>query len=612
MKLPAWIQAAISRKLGRKPAAAPSAYQAGDLKQAIGFVIWVFVLLLLCYLGTLAWGIYLARQTAQLQKFNTQIYALDGRISSLRDELNSNFLYIPDSMQDYLGSNTQTHPSEQEATQILARMAQLAQDMGDAEKTRMTSEIAQQFTGYRTAFAQITQSLANPEHRDAATSLGPSRELMLTVGQASDALLHAEQTLQQLYELTEQQRTTTTERMYGGVIIGSILLVFALGGLGLLLSRTRRQANAAMVASVIAAREKEAENDNINNSAILLLQAVSQMAGRDLCARAPVTQDVVGTVADSINGLAEEMQRVLQGVSGVAEQVRGASARVRSQAQLVQDTAQAERQRLARMSSTLGRTTEVMVEVAQRADLSKNAASDATYATESALATVNATVDGMQAIRATIAETEKRIKRLGERSQEITSMVNLINTIAERTHVLALNAAMQAAVAGEAGRGFAVVAEEVQRLAESSRQATQQIAGLVGNIQVETQEAISTVGRTIDQVVQGSQQAQNAGEQMRHTKLMTAELVTQVRDIASAAEAQKLLSAQLLDSVQQIDISTEQTAAQIQEQNLQTERLQEAARQLVQAVGVFRLDKNAPHAAFNNGSDSTPDLTLGV
>lgn len=603
MKLPAWIRATFGPK-----AASPSAYQAGDLKLAIGFVIRAFVLLLLCYLGTLAWGVYLARQSSQLQQLNTQIYALNNRISALRDELNSNFLYIPDSMQDYLGGEGKQHPSEREASHIVTQMTQLAQAMGDSEKIRMTGDISAQLNSYRSAFAQITLALSNPERRDAATSLGPSRELMLTVGAASDALLRAEQTLQQLYELTEKQRTTTTERMYSGVIIGSLLLILTLGGFGLLLSRTRRQANAALVASVIAAREKEVENDNINNSAILLLQAVSQMAERDLCVRAPVTQDVVGTVADSINGLAEEMQRVLQGVSSVAEQVRGASTRVRSQAQLVQDTAQAERQRLARMSSTLGRTTEVMVEVAQRADLSKNAASDATYATESALATVNATVDGMQAIRATIAETEKRIKRLGERSQEISSMVNIINTIAERTHVLALNAAMQAAVAGDAGRGFAVVAEEVQRLAESSRQATQQIAALVGNIQVETQEAISTVGRTIDQVVQGSQQAQNAGEQMRHTKLMTAELVTQVRDIASAAEAQKLLSAQLLDSVQQIDISTEQTAAQIQEQNLQTERLQEAARQLVQAVGVFRLDK---HAA-NTGRDSTPDLTLGV
>ena len=602
MRLPAWIRATLGRT-----AANPSSYQAGDLKLAIGFVIQAFIWLLVCYAGTLAWGIYLAKQTSQLQRFNADIYALDTRISTLRDELNSNFLYIPDSMQTYLGADQQ-RPSEHEATQILQRMTQLAQLLGEPDKIRVMGEIAQHFHHYRDAFVQINKTLSDPERRDVAISLGPSRELMLTVGNASDALLRAEQSLQQLYELTEKQRTTTAERMYRGIIIGSVLLIFALAGLGLLLSRTRRQANAALVASVIAAREKEVENDNINNSAILLLQAVSQMAGRDLCVRAPVTQDVVGTVADSINGLAEEMQRVLQGVSSVAEQVRGAATRVRSQAQLVQDTAQAERQRLGRMRQTLGRTTEVMVEVAQRADLSKNAASDATYATESALATVNATVDGMQAIRATIAETEKRIKRLGERSQEITSMVNLINTIAERTHVLALNAAMQAAVAGEAGRGFAVVAEEVQRLAESSRQATQQIAGLVGNIQVETQEAISTVGRTIDQVVQGSQQAQNAGEQMRHTKLMTAELVTQVRDIASAAEAQKLLSAQLLDSVQQIDISTEQTAAQIQEQNLQTERLQEAARQLVQAVGVFRLDKNSAQT----GGDSTPDLTLGV
>jgi methyl-accepting chemotaxis protein len=603
MKRPAWFHLLL-----RKTALSHKPYQATDLKQAIGFVIRAFVLMLICYLGTMVWGIYLARQTNQLQKFNEQIYTLNAQISTLRDELNSNFLYIPDSMQNYVGGEANQHPVEQGAKITIANMTRTTQDMGDAEKTKLMMEIGENFSRYHQAFGEVILALNNPEHRDSTTSLGPSRETMLSVGNAGGALLQIEKILQLVYEKTEKQRTETTQRMYAGVIIGSFFLVLSLMGLGLLLSRTRRQANAAMLASVVAAREKEVENDNINNSAILLLQAVSQMAGRDLCVRAPVTQDVVGTVADSINGLAEEMQRVLQGVSGVAEQVRGASARVRSQAQLVQDTALTERQRLARMSSTLGRTTEVMVEVAQRADLSKNAASDATYATESALATVNATVDGMQAIRATIAETEKRIKRLGERSQEISSMVNLINTIAERTHVLALNAAMQAAVAGDAGRGFAVVAEEVQRLAESSRQATQQIAGLVGNIQVETQEAISTVGRTIDQVVHGSQQAQNAGEQMRHTKLMTAELVTQVRDIASAAEAQKLLSAQLLDSVQQIDISTEQTAAQIHEQNLQTERLQEAARQLVQAVGVFRLDSSKADAAF----DGTPDLTLGV
>ncbi len=599
MKIPAWILLALGR-----PATVDKPYQAGDLKQAIGFVIRAFVLLLLCYLGTMVWGIYLAQKTAQLQQLNAQIYSLNAQLRALQDELNSNFLYIPDSMQSYLDGNGGGHTAELQAAKTIAQMQSRAQELGDAEKAQMLVDISSNFQTYRLAFAQIAKTLADPAKRDAVTSLGPGRDLMIMVGNAGDALRHSEQTLQQLYDLTEQQRIATTERMYAGVIIGAFLLVLVLFGLGLLLSRTRRQADQAMVAAVIAAREKEVENDNINNSAIVLLQAVSQMAGRDLCVRAPVTQDVVGTVADSINGLAEEMQTVLQGVYGVAEQVRSASAQVRTQAQLVEETAQAERQRLQGMRTTLDRATEVMLAVAQRAALSNSAASDATQATANALLTVNATVDGMGAIRATIAETEKRIKRLGERSQEISGMVNVINTIAERTHVLALNAAMQAAVAGDSGRGFAVVAEEVQRLAENARQATQQIASVVSNIQIETQEAISTVNRTIAQVVQGSQQAQAAGEQMRNTQQMTAQLVTQVCDIAGAAEAQQQLSAQLLESVQQIGISTEHTAAQIREQNLQTERLQGAARQLGQAVGVVRLS--------NSGPEPAPDLTLAV
>ena len=599
MKTPAWILAALGR-----PAQLPDSHQPGELGHAISFVIRIFALLLLCYLGTLFWGWHLAKETAQLQKLNAQIYALDGQISRLRTELNSNFLYIPDSMQSYLQDAESDNSNTAQAAATILQMQRTTQEMGDGKKTQMMVDIERNFSSYRLAFNQLLQTFSKPEVRDALASLGPSHEVMITVGTASDALLHAEQTLQHLYERTEAQRVAAAQRMYTGIMLGSGLLVLAFLGLGWLLSRTRRQANAAMLAAVVAGREKEIDNDNINNSAILLLQAVSHMAERNLCARAPVTQDVVGTVADSINSLAEEMQAVLLGVRSIADQVGSASTQVRTQAQLVQQTAQAERQRLQGMGATLGRTTEAMVEVTQRAALSNSAASDASLATESALSTVNATVDGMHAIRATIAETEKRIKRLGERSQEISSVVSLINTIAERTHVLALNAAMQAAVAGEAGRGFAVVAEEVQRLAENSRQATQQIATLVGNIQIETQEAISTVGRTIAQVVQGSRQAQKAGEQMRHTKAITAELVTQVRDIANAAEAQKLLSHQLQASVEQIGISTEQTAAQIHEQNLQTERLQNAARALVQAVGVFRLDKSDP--------DSAPDLTLGT
>jgi len=340
-------------------------------------------------------------------------------------------------------------------------------------------------------------------------------------------------------------------------------------------------------------QKAEAENERLNSSVISILQAVNQLSQRDLTAKAPVTQDVIGTVSDSINALTEETAKVLHGVSRIAGQVEAGSGKVKEQADLVSKTAEDERESVQQMISALGEATQTMNRVATLAEQSNVSAGQATAATNTALDTVNGTVKGMESIRETIAETEKRIKRLGERSQEITGIVNLINTISERTHVLALNASMQAAVAGEAGRGFAVVAEEVQRLAESSRNATQQIGTLVNNIQLETNETISTVNRTIGQVVQGSEQAQKAGEQMRLTQDITAKLVAQVQRIAEGSDQQKEMSAQLLLSVKHIGASTERTAQQIGAQNKETESLLHSARRLVESVNVFKLPQAA-------------------
>jgi twitching motility protein PilJ len=337
----------------------------------------------------------------------------------------------------------------------------------------------------------------------------------------------------------------------------------------------------------------EAANEQLNNSVISILQSVHQLSQRDLTVRAPVTQDVIGTVSDSINALTMETSKVLQGVSVIAGSVAQASGKVRSQAELVSKTAEDERGSVGKMIESLSEATQTMNQVAVLAEQSNVSASQATQATDAALETVNGTVKGMESIRETIAETEKRIKRLGERSQEISGIVSLINTIAERTHVLALNASMQAAVAGEAGRGFAVVAEEVQRLAESSRTATQQISTLVNNIQLETNETISTVNRTIGQVVQGSEQAQKAGEQMRVTQKITNQLVSQVKRIAEVSEQQKQMSVNLLASVQRIGQDNERTADQITAQNHETESLLQSARRLVESVNVFKLPQLA-------------------
>lgn len=406
---------------------------------------------------------------------------------------------------------------------------------------------------------------------------------------ARTAARAAEGPIPAFVERATARRTVAAAGSARTLLISAAVLAAVLMGLAMLLWSAKNAADAALAERLAGQRKAEAENETLNNSVISILQAVNQLSQRDLTAKAPVTQDIIGTVSDSINALTDETSKVLHGVSRIANLVELASGKVKTQADLVSKTADDERASVGLMIKSLGESTHSANQMAALADQSNTSAEQATQATNTALDTVNGTVKGMESIRETIAETEKRIKRLGERSQEITGIVNLINTISERTHVLALNASMQAAVAGEAGRGFAVVAEEVQRLAESSRNATQQIGTLVNNIQLETNETINTVNRTITQVVQGSEQAQRAGDQMRVTQGITAQLVAQVKRIAEGSNQQKEMSAQLLESVQHIGRSTERTAQQIGAQNQETDSLMLSARRLVESVNVFKL-----------------------
>jgi len=315
------------------------------------------------------------------------------------------------------------------------------------------------------------------------------------------------------------------------------------------------------------------------------------MSQRDLTAKAPVTDDVVGTLASSVNQFAEETARVLKQVSTIAGKVRQASVSANTHADKVSQTAAEERTAVQQMIHNLATAITTLNRVAQLGEESNSGAEQATQSTLSALETVNGTLESMEAIRVTISETEKRIKRLGERSQEISGIVNLINNIAERTQVLALNASMQAAAAGDAGRGFSVVAEEVQRLAESARQATSHISTLVGNIQAETREAINTVNHTIAQVVAGSQQAEKAGQQMRATQEITFSLVQSVRRIFHSAKAQLEIAEDLRRRVVQIGQSANLTATAVTEQTRETQTLVQVAEQLVRAVSLFKLQE---------------------
>lgn len=331
------------------------------------------------------------------------------------------------------------------------------------------------------------------------------------------------------------------------------------------------------------------ENETLNNSVITLLQTVFQLSNRDLTARAPVTEDIIGTVSSSINQLSDETGRTLAEVQHIAEQVRATSEAVRVQSVMVEETARSEREALQSMSTNLNQATDQLAQMATLSSQSNTAAEQAATATQAALTAVDGTVKGMDQLRDSISDMEKRFKRLGERSQEISTAVQLINTISERTHVLALNASMQAATAGEAGRGFAVVAEEVQRLSDSSRQATSTISQLVGNIQAETNETLFTVNRLIGEVVKQSELAQRAGLQMNQTQSTTTQLVGLVRQIAAFSEQQAKLAGSLQQSVLDINHGTEQTSTAIAEQTASTQTLADFSRRLTQAVGQFKL-----------------------
>lgn len=339
--------------------------------------------------------------------------------------------------------------------------------------------------------------------------------------------------------------------------------------------------------------DAEEENERLNESVLRLLEAVARLSERDLTVTVPVSADVTGPVADAINQMAEETGRVLTRVSRIASQVGASCATVNKKAEIVNATAHAQKAEVERTAGELANASNTLVNIAKVARDCNETAQLTTETTQTAMATVTGTLESMNEIREAIQETGKRIKRLGERSQEITAIVDIINTIAERTHVLALNAGMQAAAAGEAGRGFAVVADEVQRLAESSREATAQIASLVKNIQVDTNDTIVTMDRTISQVVAGSRMAESAGQQMVASQKTTASLVKSVGEIAASSEQQARISNELRARASGMLSQTQETSQELVEQLTQTKNLVQYARMLVQSVRVFKLPTEA-------------------
>ncbi len=333
----------------------------------------------------------------------------------------------------------------------------------------------------------------------------------------------------------------------------------------------------------------EKESSQLNASIIDLLKSVSLLSNRDLRVKVPVFENITGAVSDAINHLSSETAKTLSQVNNVSLRVNSSSEKVKEQASAVIELAEKERLETESMVAELSGAVESMMEVARFTEMTNNSADVVMEKTDSALNAVNDTVQSINKIREIIREIEKRIKQLGDRSQEISGVVGLINEIAERTHILALNAGMQAAQAGEAGKGFMVVANEVQRLAESSREATGTIAGLVKNIQVDTSDAVTTMNSVITQVVEGTQLAELAGDRMKETQDVTTDLVTSVNNITERTKMQLSVGNQLRNRAELIQDTTKITHHHLNEQSELANNLVLDAEELVSSVQVFKL-----------------------
>ena len=381
-------------------------------------------------------------------------------------------------------------------------------------------------------------------------------------------------------------------RLLLGVL--SVLLLIA-GALGLLrlfvMDQTTRMESADVQRLEAERQEQEAKRVNdANQAAILrLMNELQTVAEGDLTQQATVTEDITGAIADSVNYTVEELRSLV-------EQVQTTVGRVTETTSQVENTSTellaASTEQLREIRNTgdevlqmAGRINDVSAQAQETASVARQSLA----AAESGLSAVNNAIGGMNAIRDQIQETSKRIKRLGESSQEIGEITELISDITEQTNVLALNAAIQAASAGEAGRGFSVVAEEVQRLAERSGDATRQIAAIVRTIQTDTQDAVGAMERSTQGVVEGARLSDAAGSALGDIDRVTRELA----DLISRISAEALKEAQSANvvaaNIQHIFAVTEQTSEGTRSTAQMVRELSRSAEELKASVSRFKI-----------------------
>lgn len=333
----------------------------------------------------------------------------------------------------------------------------------------------------------------------------------------------------------------------------------------------------------------EAENKRNQEAILRLLNELGDLADGDLTTNATVTEDITGAIADSINFTIDELRGLVSGINRATEKVTNTTLQAQAISEELLEAAQRQSQEIEETSAAILGISQSINEVSASATQSAQVATQSLEAAEKGTRAVENSISGMNSIRENIQETSKRIKRLGESSQEIGEIVELISDITEQTNVLALNAAIQAAAAGEAGRGFSVVAEEVQRLAERSGQATKQIAAIVKTIQSDTQDAVSAMETSTQGVVEGAKLSDAAGQALNEIGQVSRNLANLIENISTATDSQAIAATRVAQAMQDIQQITEQTTAGTQQTASSIGELSALAADLKKSISGFKL-----------------------
>ena len=444
---------------------------------------------------------------------------------------------------------------------------------------------------------QLTTLLAQYEatRADAETILSNLQGLV-SAREAQSAVVGDSEPLREKLEALQQRLSADAGvGLVQLAVLGGLALIVLLSGIGIarvaLLDSRQRQQQAEQQQREARLQEQEAKRINdANQAAILrLMNELQNLADGDLTQEATVTEDITGAIADSVNYTVEELRLLVGSVQKTASQVVDTTTQVdNTSAQLLAISTEQLRE--------IRGTGQAILDMAQRiTEVSAQAQSSAEVANQSLLSAeqgqkaVQDTIGGMNAIRDQMQETSKRIKRLGESSQEIGEITELISDITEQTNVLALNAAIQAASAGEAGRGFSVVAEEVQRLAERSGEATRQIATLVRTIQTDTQDTVAAMERATLGVVEGARLSDSAGAALAEIHSVSRRLAQLIDEISKTTQHEASLANEVADDIQHIFVVTEQTGEGTRSTAEQVRELARMAQELRQSVTRFRI-----------------------